>query len=184
METRQIILTPTQAGRNDNYNVSGYATTFDEPYVLYEFSDGEKIYERISPGAFNSTPMNDVVMLINHDGLPVARQSNDSLKITIDQHGLFVDADLSGSTAGRELYHSIAAGLVNKMSYMFTVGEESYDKATHTRTIMRIDRMYDVSAVTFPANPDTEIIAKRCRQTLDEKSRKLRLKLKLQEVIK
>ena len=180
-----MVLAPAQAGRDDNYDVTGYACTFNEPYVLYEFSDGEKIFERVSAGAFNIAHINDVVMLINHDGLPVARQSNGSLKISVDQHGLLIDADLKGSAAARELYHNIAAGLVTKMSYAFRAGEESYDKATHTRTIMRVDKLFDVSAVTYPANPDTEIIAKRYRQRPeDSAARRLRLKLKLMEELK
>lgn len=77
-----------------------------------------------------------------------------------DAKGLFVAADLSKTDLARGLYQDIDAGMITKMSWAFTVAEESYDRETHTRTILKIKKVYDVSAVSIPANNDTEISAR------------------------
>ena len=136
--------------------VEGYATTWD-PYVLLEMDDGEDIRERIDPHAFDGADMSDVIMQYDHGGKVLARMSNGSLSVTADGHGLKIRADLSGSSAGRELREEIAAGLITKMSMAFTVDDEEYDRQTRTRVIKKIRKLYDVSAVSLPANPGTEI---------------------------
>jgi HK97 family phage prohead protease len=142
------------------YYVEGYATTFDAPYLLYEFEDGTKIYERIDAHALDSADMSDVIMQYDHEGRVFARQSNNTLILEPDVKGLFVAADLSRTDLARGLYQDISAGMITKMSWAFTVAEESYDRETHTRTILKIKKVYDVSAVSIPANNDTEISAR------------------------
>ena len=133
------------------YYVEGYATTFDTPYLLYEFEDGTKIYERIDAHALDGADMSDVIMQYDHEGRVFARQSNKTLILQPDYKGLKV---------ARGLYQDIEAGMINKMSWAFSVAEESYDRETHTRTILKIKKVYDVSAVSIPANGDTEISAR------------------------
>lgn len=157
-------VTPTEKRIDTDYYVEGYATTFDQPYLLFEFG-GQKYYERISSDALVGADMSDVIMQYNHEGKVLARQSNQTLGIETDTHGLFVYADLSKSRAAQELYDEIKSGLVTKMSWGFTVREESFDKDTLTWTIRKINRVYDVSAVSIPANADTEIAA---RSRLDQ----------------
>lgn len=140
--------------------VEGYATTFNAPYLLYEFEDGTKIYERIDAHALDSADMSDVIMQYDHEGRVFARQSNNTLILEPDVKGLFVAADLSRTDLARGLYQDISAGMITKMSWAFTVAEESYDRETHTRTILKIKKVYDVSAVSIPANNDTEISAR------------------------
>ena len=142
------------------YYVEGYATTFDAPYLLYEFEDGTKIYERIDAHALDGADMSDVIMQYDHEGRVFARQSNKTLILQPDYKGLKVAADLGKTDLARGLYQDIEAGMINKMSWAFSVAEESYDRETHTRTILKIKKVYDVSAVSIPANGDTEISAR------------------------
>lgn len=142
-----------------DYYVEGYATTFDKPYLLYEL-DGVKFYERIDAHALDGADMSDVIMQYDHEGRVFARQSNKTLILVPDHKGLLVAADLGRTDLARGLYQDIDAGMITKMSWAFTVKEENYDRATHTRTILKIKKVYDVSAVSIPANGDTEISAR------------------------
>ena len=143
-----------------DFYVEGYATTFDTPYLLYEFEDDTKIYERIDAHALDGADMGDVIMQYDHAGRVFARQSNKTLILVPDHKGLLVAADLGRTDLARGLYQDIEEGMINKMSWGFTVAEESYDRQTHTRTIIRIKKVYDVSAVSIPANSGTEISAR------------------------
>ena len=142
-----------------NYIVEGYATTFNDPYVLYEYQ-GEKYSEQIDRDALQEADMSDVIMLYNHEGMVFARMSNGTLEVSPNERGLYVRADLSKTQASREMYENIKAGLVTQMSWAFTVDEDSYDENTRTRSIMKIRKVYDVSAVSIPANPNTDISAR------------------------
>lgn len=161
-------------GEKKSYRAQGYATTFDVPYMLFE-SNGVKYYEVIDSRALDDADMSDVIMQYDHHGRVLARTSNGSLKLTPDAHGLMVDADLSMSSAARELHEDIQAQLVTRMSWAFKVREESYDNETHTRTITKISKVYDVSAVSVPANDDTEISARSYVDGVIERTRAERL---------
>lgn len=143
--------------------VSGYASTFEEPYTLYE--DNEIILrEVVDKDAFADTDMTDVIMQYNHEGRVIARNSNNTLIVEPDEKGLFIKADLSGTELGRELYEEIRGGYTDKMSFGFTI-----DRLERTRTdledgridvlnrILRVSKLYDVSAVSIPANDGTSI---------------------------
>jgi len=104
--------------------------------------------------------MSDVIMQYDHEGRVFARQSNGTLLLIPDHKGLLIAADLSKTDLARGLYQDISAGMITKMSWAFTVAEDSYDRDTHTRTILKIKKVYDVSAVSIPANADTEIAAR------------------------
>lgn len=140
------------------YVVEGYATTFDEPYDLGR--NGTK--EMIRSTALSGADLSDVVFQYNHEGMVMARQRNGSLSITLDEHGLKVRASLAGSQEGRSLYEAINNGLIDRMSWAFTVAKDgwSYDEATRTAIVDKVDKVYDVSAVSFPANEGTEIKAR------------------------
>lgn len=148
-----------------SYAVRGYASTF-EPYVLFEY-DGVSYSEQIDATAFDDADMSDVIFLYNHEGMVYARQKNGTLKLSTDDHGLLCEADLSSTTQSRELFEAIQSGLVDQMSFAFTVADDEYDKDTHTRTIHRIGKVYDVSAVSIPANPGTDIATVSARSYFD-----------------
>ena len=141
------------------YYVEGYATTFDKPYLMFEY-EGIKYYEVIDRHALDEADMSDVIMQYDHQGKVFARNSNNTLYLNVDDTGLFTAADLSRSQAARQMHEEIDGGLVTKMSWAFTVAESKYNKDTHTRTITKIKKVYDVSAVSMPANPDTSISAR------------------------
>ena len=138
-----------------SYIVRGYASTF-EPYVLFE-EDGVQYKEQIDPHAFDETDMSDVVFRIDHEGAVYARSSAGTLKVGVDEKGLFDEADLSKTAKARELFEDIVAGNYPKQSFAFTVREDSYDRDSHTRTILKVGKLFDVSPVSFPANPTTSL---------------------------
>ena len=154
------------------YYVEGYASTFDDPYVLFEDFDGNEYREIIAPTAFADTDMSDVIMQFDHSGKVLARMSNGTLIVEPDEHGLFIAADLSGSQAARDLYEEITNGLVTRMSWAFMIAADEYDRETRTTTITRVKKVYDVSAVSLPADPNTEISARSLLNGAIEQSRK------------
>ena len=157
-----------------DFYVEGYATTFDSPYLLYEI-EGTKFYERIDAHALDGADMSDVIMQYDHEGRVFARQSNGSLILMPDNKGLLIAADLGRTDLARGLDQDIQAGMITKMSWAFTVKTDSYDRATHTRTILEIKKVYDVSAVSIPANGGTEISARSFAHRSYEAERQERL---------
>ena len=152
MELRMI---PQEEGSEPSFFVEGYASTF-QPYVLMSV-DGVDYSERIEPTAFDNADLSDVVFRIDHSGSVYARTSAGTVQLWTDEHGLAQRTDLSKTQRARELYADIEAGNYPKMSFAFTVAEDHYDSETHTRVIDRIAKVFDVSPVTFPANPTTEL---------------------------
>lgn len=160
-EYRKMLLEVKDTEDTD-YTVTGYATTFDEPYTLYSIGDGKVVKEQVSRNAFDNTDRSDTIMQYDHEGVVFARLSNDTLKLTVDDHGLFVEAYLGGTSNGRNLYEEIKGGYINKMSFGFTVTDDDLAEADYgyLRTIKAIGKLYDVSAVSIPANDYTEISAR------------------------
>ena len=154
-EYRSMTCEVRKDGDEPSFLVEGYASTF-EPYKLIEI-DGEDYNERIEPTAFNNADMTDVVYRIDHEGKVFARSSAGTIKLDIDEHGLHQITDLSRTKAGQEHFEEIAAGNYPQMSFAFTVGEDHYDAETRTRIIDRVEKVFDISAVSFPANPTTEL---------------------------
>lgn len=183
----QTFIQPTTKRIDSNYYVEGYAARF-EPYVLYEDESGP-IYERFEPGCFAGCDMSDIIFQLNHQGTVMARQSNGSLIVEADDVGLFTAADLGRTEAARNLYEEISTGMITKMSWGFILGDYHYDRDTRTIVHKSVRKIFDVSAVSVPANNNTEInarswadgvidLAARSEAALDERRRRLRLKLK------
>lgn len=160
-EYRSIEMVPGPAENrfNSEFYVEGHATTFNTPYELYRIDD-VVYYEQVDRNAFVGADCSDVIFQYNHEGRVFARLSNDTLYIAPTDEGLLVCADLGKTSEARKMYEDIASGMVTKMSWAFTVKEESYDRETHTRTILKVDKIYDVSAVSIPANDGTDISAR------------------------
>ena len=193
MQIRALqVFAPAQETKRleSDYYVEGYAARY-EPYVLYDTPDGP-IYERFERGCFDNCDMSDIIFQLNHQGTVMARQSNGSLIVEVDDVGLFTAADLGRTEAARRLYEEIDAGMITKMSWGFILGEYYYDEATRTIVHTHVKKIFDVSAVSIPANNNTEInarswadgvidLAARSEAELDERRRRLRLKIFLQE---
>lgn len=151
--------------RNDNGEeqdyVHGVPVVFNTPTVLWEY-DGIQFKEQIDRHAFDKCDMSDVIFNYNHGGHVAARLRNNTLKLLINDVGMEMDAFLGGTEFGRQLLEEIRGGYIDKMSFAFTVAEDGdeYDAATHTRTITRIKKLYDVSAVDIPAYDTTSISAR------------------------
>ena len=143
--------------------VTGYASTFDEPYKLFD-GDGWEYWETVDRNAFDETDMSDVIMQYDHRGRVFARTRNNTLEVTTDDEGLFIEANLGGTEIGRELYEEIRGGYTDRMSFGFTVTGESEDRekdengiVKFTRHITKVGKLFDVSAVSIPANDGTSI---------------------------
>lgn len=168
-EYRDMILTVVadQDGpdeeRDEKKTVAGYASTFNEPYVLYE--DEDLIYrEQVDRSAFDETDMSDVIMQYNHEGRVFARITNKTLRVSPDDKGLFIEADLGGTELGRQLFDEIRGGYTDKMSFGFIVSadeelrtKDEDGRVDILRTITGISKLFDVSAVSIPANNGTSI---------------------------
>lgn len=162
-----------------DFYVEGYATTFDKPYLLYEY-DEQKYFERIDRNALVGADMSDVIMQYDHAGKVLARLSNKTLGVEVTESGLFVFADLSKSRAAQDMFEEIKNELVTKMSWAFRVTEDSYDRDTRTRTILKVAKVYDVSAVSIPANADTDISARSYFDGVIEREQQERLERRKQ----
>ena len=162
-EYRNMTPLEVRAEENEEKVVEGFATIFNEPYVLYE--DKDLVYrEQVASDAFVKTDMSDVILQYNHEGRVFARISNNTLEVEPTDKGLFIRANLGGTEIGRNLYEEIAGGYTDKMSFGFTVDndeevrtEAEDGRVDILRTITGISKLYDVSAVSIPANDGTSI---------------------------
>lgn len=162
MEVRAL-----EEGEEEQYRVEGYATIFNTPYELYNWGD-YIVNEQVDCNAFEECDMSDTIMQYDHAGRVYARISNNTLKVEADNKGLKVSADLSGTEEGRKLFEEIKGGYTTKMSFGFTIEEDKREVTdnhetnvtTVLRTITKIKKLYDVSAVSLPANDATEISAR------------------------
>lgn len=154
---------PTNRFGSDFY-VEGYATTFEDPYVLFEDYDGWKYIEIIDRHALDECDMSDVIFQYDHEGRVYARNTNNTLYFEANEHGLFIAADLSKTSLARQMYEDIAVGNITRMSWAFIPSEEVYTEDSEnkifTTRITRVKKMFDVSAVSYPADPNTEISAR------------------------
>ncbi len=179
-EYRAMMMSPVEG---KEYIVRGYATTFDDPYTLYE--DKELILrEIIDHNALNDADMSDVIMQFDHEGRVFARTSNDTLSVGIDAHGMPIEANLGGTDLGRGLYQDIDGGYITKMSWGFSVNRERDEwksetapdgRTLETRIIKSVRKVYDVSAVSLPANDATEISARNLADGVIERVKAERL---------
>lgn len=171
-EYRSMELRAAEQGEEKSYIVEGYATTFGDTYELYR--DGNYIVqENVDRDAFKNTDMSDVIFQIDHEGRVYARTRNGSLGLEIDEHGLKTRTDLGLTASSRSVFEDIDAGLYDRMSFAFTVTKDSYTEEERddgtvilTRSILEVGKLYDVSAVSFPANPNTDISA-RSKEAID-----------------
>jgi len=139
----------------DKMIVEGYAITFNSP-ATHGYT------EIISDRALDNTDMSDVPLKYNHEDshLIMARTRNHSLELKKDEKGLFIRAELIDTQSNKDIYKSIKAGLIDKMSFAFTTRGDEYDYDTDTRTITDIDKLYDVSVVDMPFYDSTSVYAR------------------------
>lgn len=181
-EYRSMTISVVKNSDSEKMLVEGYAATFNQPYTLYD-SRYYKVIEQIAPTAFDECDMTDVIMQYDHAGRVFARNKNGTLSVDTDNIGLKISADLGGTDIGRQLYQEIRGGYTDKMSFGFVVGEDKRETTIDhendveivTRTITKITKLYDVSAVSIPANDATSISARRFADGVIERSKAERL---------
>lgn len=161
-----------EENEKDEMILEGYAVVFDAETYIGDSEHG--FYEEVARGAFEGANLKDVPLKYNHNDsfLILARTRNESLKLTIDEKGLFVRAKLIDTATNRDIYKMVKSGLLDKMSFAFTVSDEIVDeteKGIAKRTITKIDRLFDVSVVDVPAYDQTSIYA-RCKQLTEANS--------------
>ena len=188
---QRIMLNQLEVRQSDDQEMilEGYAATYDQPTVLYEF-DGVEYKEVIARGAFDEMDSKDCCLKYNHsDNVPLlARTKGGSLELSVDNHGLFFRAKLINTQAAKDVYTLVRAGALDKCSFAFTVKEDSYDKETNTRKILKIGKLYDVAIVDIPAYESTIVSARSFFEIEKEKEQreidklKLEIKLKLEEI--
>ena len=170
----------------DKMIIEGYAITFNAPATHWGMT------EIINERALDNCDMSDVPLKYNHDDshLIMARTRNGSLKLEKDSRGLKIRAELVDTQSNQDIYKSIKAGLLDKMSFAFTVKEESYDFDTDTRTILNIDKLYDVSVVDTPYYDSTSVFARKLDNSQEyfdnkkmEKRKLMAEKLKREELL-
>ena len=160
-------LLETRDGGENECVIEGYATTFNQFYTLWSM-DGYTVMEQIDRGAFNNCDMSDYILQVDHHGKVYARNRNNTLSATPDEHGLFTRATLKGVSGGPELYSDIRAGYYDKMSFAFTVEKdkreviEDHDtgEIIVQRTVLSVKKLFDLSVVSIPANDATEVFAR------------------------
>ena len=149
---------------NSECYVEGYATTFEDPYTLFEDRDGWKYVEIIDRHALDEADLSDVIFQYDHEGRVYARNTNNTLYFEANDHGLFIAADLSKTHKSRSMFEDIQVGNVTRMSWAFIPAEETYtedfENKVLTTRITRVSKVFDVSAVSYPADPNTEISAR------------------------
>jgi len=182
-ETRAL---PQEDGKQELW-VEGYAARFNSPTVLFEMG-GVEYKEQVASDAFAEAKMDDVIFNYNHGGRVMARTRNKTLQLAVDENGLFIRARLDGTEEGRSLYQDIQNGYIDRMSYRYTVAAEAYDNENRTWTLLRVKRLYDVSAVDIPAYEDTSIearkadaeaVARESQRKVDTELARQRLTIKL-----
>lgn len=163
-DARQLELRKLEDGQDV---VEGYATTFGEPYLLWD--DGDyRMFESVDAHAYDDCDVSDVIMQYNHEGRVFARGGNKTLEVKPDSHGLHIRGYLGGTEIGRQLLEEIRGGYTTKMSQGFRVAKDERkvvedrenNRVDIYRTILKVQKLYDVSAVSLPANDATEINAR------------------------
>jgi HK97 family phage prohead protease/HK97 family phage major capsid protein len=134
--------------------IEGYAATFNDVTDLGYFR------EQIAVGAFDGHLADDVRLLINHTGVPLARTTNGTLRLSVDETGLRYEAQLADTTEGRDLYTLIKRGDISQSSFAFSIEDETWDNKANLRTVNKVGRLYDVSPVTYPAYATTTVAAR------------------------
>lgn len=160
-ETRFASIETRSGEADEGMSVEGYAIVFGEETLIGDEDRG--FIETIDKDALSNTNMKDVPFKYNHNDstLILARTRNGSLKLEVDEKGLRVSAKLIDTTSNVDIYKSIVAGLLDKMSFAFTVKAQTWDRSGKIpkRTITAIDRLFDVSVVDLPAYDQTSIQA-------------------------
>ena len=181
-KTKEVRLREVRAIENDaeRMTIEGYAIVFDEPTDL-------GYVEIIDKGALDNCDMSDVCLKYNHEDtyMIMARTRNKSLRLEVDDRGLKIYADLIDTQSNRDVYKSIQAGLLDKMSFAFVVSEANWDTidGVDVRHIKGIAKLFDVSVVDVPAYGQTEVYARSKEAVEQEQEEYHKLQLEKEKLL-
>ena len=181
-EVRTFNVSDIEVRNDDGKNVVvGYGAVFNS-----ESNDLGGFVEYIADGAFDGRLEDDVRFLINHDGLPLARTTNNTLRLSVDERGLKYEADMPDTTLANDLMTLLRNGTISQSSFAFTVEEDSWENVDgrNIRTINKVSRLYDVSSVTYPAYNEAGSFALRSLETWQEEQEKIKLDESLEKELK
>ena len=175
---KEIRIAEMRALDSEEMIIEGYAAVFNQE------TDLGWCKEVIDSKAFEQCDMKDCCLNYNHgQSKAIARTRNGSLELLVDAVGLKIRAKLIDTTEGLDIYKSVKAGLLDKMSFAFTVRGEEWDYETDTRTITNIDKLYDVSIVDIPAYEGTSVFARSKEEYQEEKEKYKKLKLEKKKAL-
>lgn len=182
-EIRIAEIQTTQRNNEDELLLVGTPILYDTPTTIGSGSNAFK--EVIQRGALDGADISDSRLLYNHDmnKVPLARTPK-TMNLSVDQVGLHMEAKLAGTEEARSVYTAVKRGDLSGMSFAFKVAEngDTYDKSTRTRTITKIDKIYEISVVPFPAYPTTSVEARNKIDNLNSPERD-ELKIKLNQLL-
>ena len=181
-EVRTFNVSDIEVRNDDGKNVVvGYGAVFNS-----ESNDLGGFVEYVADGAFDGRLEDDVRFLINHDGLPLARTTNNTLRLSVDERGLKYEADMPETTLANDLMTLLRNGTISQSSFAFTVEEDSWEnvEGRNIRTINKVSRLYDISSVTFPAYSEAGSFALRSLETWQEEQEKNKLDESLEKELK
>ena len=161
-ENVELRTAEVRAAGDDSLVIEGYAANFEQRTDLGYFK------EEIARGAFDDVMEDDVRLLLNHEGAPMARTTNNTLELSIDDTGLKYRAALADTQDGRDLYKLIKRGDITQSSFAFTIAEQEWSEDRSTRTVTKMARLLDVSPVTYPAYPTTTVAARQMAEVKPE----------------
>lgn len=181
-EVRTFNVSDIEVRNDDGKNVVvGYGAVFNS-----ESNDLGGFVEYIAPGAFDGRLEDDVRFLINHDGLPLARTTNNTLRLSVDERGLKYEADMPDTTLANDLMTLLRNGTISQSSFAFTVEEDSWEnvEGRNIRTINKVSRLYDVSSVTYPAYNEAGSFALRSLENWQKEQEENKLNENLEKELK
>jgi HK97 family phage prohead protease len=185
---RRFYACELRAPDKESRTVEGYAAVFE--------SDSEVMWgswvERIAPGAFSEVLKDDAVALFNHDPNLILARNMVNMTVTEDEKGLKYRFDAPNTTAGNDLLENLRNGNIKQSSFAFTVKDEEWQESKERskpslRTIKKVERLYDVSPVTYPAYPDTTVAQRSFqgwKQTTEKVEEKEKSKEEAREILK
>ncbi len=176
MSKKECRMLEVRAVENEEMTLEGYAVIFDSPATHY-------YTEIIDKNAFNGCDMKDVSLKYNHEDnvLIMARTRNSSLQLIVDDKGLKIRAKLIDTQSNKDIYKMVQAGLLDKMSFAFSVAKQEWDYDTDTRRILSIDKLFDVSVVDVPFYDTTEVYSRNKEQFEKEKEEHIQKQIVLEK---
>lgn len=157
VETRSWSTVEMRAGSDSGTRIVGYASTYDQPYPIWGGPEAGGFNETVKPGAFSKSvaEKDDVRLLVNHEGVPLARTKSGTMTLAADDIGLLVDAGIDPtSPLAAGLQSAMTRGDMDQMSFAFEVTRQVWSPDYSERGILEV-KLYDVSVVTYPANDQT-----------------------------